>query len=129
MKHQYQIDFSEQQLIDCSSSYGNEGCGGGMMNNAYQYVINFGITLESYYLFRQAASACKYNPKNMPHFSISKSNIIFGNCKALATVLKQRPVSVVISANAAFVFYQSGILNTCGSIINHALQLVGIVKN
>jgi hypothetical protein len=36
---------------------------------------------------------------------------------------------VVISANIAFIFYQSGILNSCGSVINHALQLVGIVKN
>lgn len=65
----------------------------------------------------------------MPHFSISKSNIIYGNCKALVSVLKERPISVVISANIAFIFYQSGILNSCGSVINHALQLVGIVKN
>ena len=65
----------------------------------------------------------------MPHFSISNSNIIYGNCNALLGILKQRPVSVVISANASFIFYKSGILNSCGSVINHALQLVGIVQN
>jgi hypothetical protein len=65
----------------------------------------------------------------MPHFSISKSNIIYGSCSALAEILTQRPVSVVISANIAFIFYQSGILNSCGTTINHALQLVGMVKN
>jgi C1A family cysteine protease len=36
---------------------------------------------------------------------------------------------VVISADVNFIFYKSGILNTCGEIINHAIQLVGIIKN
>ncbi len=65
----------------------------------------------------------------MPHFSISNSNIIFGNCNELAGVLKKRPVSVVVSVNLAFIFYQSGVLNSCGSTINHALQLVGMVRS
>lgn len=100
-----------------------------MMNSAFQYVIKMGVTLESYYPFSQEAGECKYSPATMPHFSITKSNIIFGDCSALAGILKQRPVSVVVSANLAFIFYQSGILNSCGSTINHALQLVGMVKS
>jgi cathepsin L len=129
LKYRLQIDLSEQQLVDCSRPYGNSGCGGGMMNNAFQYVVDNGLTLESYYPYQQVARNCKYDPNVMPHFSIKGSIVIERDCNALAGILKQRPVSVVISANPSFIFYQKGILNSCGKNINHALQLVGMVKN
>ena len=100
-----------------------------MMNNAYQYVAQAGITLESYYPFQQGTRECTYDPTKMPHFSIKGSMVLQGDCSALLGILKERPVSVVISANPSFIFYQSGILNSCGESINHAIQLVGAVRN
>jgi C1A family cysteine protease len=32
-------NFSEQQLIDCSRSYGNTGCQGGFSQKAYKYIM------------------------------------------------------------------------------------------
>ena len=53
------ISVSEQELIDCDRSY-NSGCGGGLMDYAYQFVIkNHGIDTEDDYPFQGRDGSCR----------------------------------------------------------------------
>ena len=99
------------------------------MDNAFKYVIANGITLSSLYPYTQSTANCAYNRATMQSFSITNSKIIFNDCTALQTLLKSKPTTVVVSADLSFIFYSSGILNTCGSTINYSVQLIGFYKD
>ena len=50
---------SPQQLIDCSSPYGNNGCSGGKIDNALKYIKDHGLSTEKEYPYVGRYQGCK----------------------------------------------------------------------
>ncbi|KAN0052860.1 hypothetical protein ACTA71_012340 [Dictyostelium dimigraforme] len=122
------VSLSEQNLIDCSTA--NNGCNGGLMTDAFQYIIdNGGIDTEESYPYEAKDGKCKYNDKNSAAKLNSYKNVKSGSESSLATAVNVNPVSVAIDAShQSFQLYTSGIYYEpdCSSEnLDHGVLAVG----
>lgn len=117
--------FSEQQLVDCSLTYGNMGCNGGIMQNAYTYIHDKGITTEEAYPYTGVKESCR---KYIPVTYISSCINVIPNELQLTYAVMKNPVSVSIEADSrSFQFYKSGVYDNadCGTNLDHGVLVVG----
>jgi len=122
------VSLSEQQLVDCSSAQGNQGCNGGLMDQGFQYIItNKGICTESDYPYTGADGTCQTSCTAAA--TISKfTDVAVNNEDALKTANAQQPIAIAIEADqSVFQFYSSGVLDdaSCGVNLDHGVLLAG----
>uniref|UniRef100_A0A1I8IU52 Cathepsin L n=1 Tax=Macrostomum lignano TaxID=282301 RepID=A0A1I8IU52_9PLAT len=125
------LSLSEQQLVDCAGGrYGNQGCNGGLMDNAFMYIRDHGIELESDYPYQAAESRCQYQRSRVAANCTGFVDIPQGSeDKLKEAVANVGPVSVAIDAShPSFQHYQSGVYNepACSSQqLDHGVLVVG----
>jgi len=125
------VSLSEKNLMDCSSAYGNHGCQGGLMDNAFRYIkANKGIDTESSYPYKAVQGTCEYKAANVGATDTGFVDIESGSEDALQkAVASVGPVSVAIDASHfSFQFYHSGVYDSklCSSTqLDHGVLVVG----
>lgn len=127
LKYNRSVVLAEQQLVDCSWAYGNNGCGGGLFANGYAYVKQYGLQLNSSYPYVAADTKCAYNQSEVV-VRISGTISALRTPDGLKTALMNGPASISLHAGTdSFRQYKSGVYNdtSCPTDVNHAVQTVG----
>jgi len=121
---------SEQNLMDCSGAYGNQGCNGGLMTSAFKYVqANKGIDTEPSYPYIGSQGSCRFTAANIGAAITGYKTVASGSETALVTAINVGPVSVAIDAShSTFQLYKSGVYYEAAcsaSKLDHGVLAVG----
>ena len=125
--------------MDCSNKYGNKGCQGGLMDNAFKYIVaNHGLDSEKDYDYKGMNGNCSSDRASRVVATIASfADVPASNEAQLAAAVNKGPVSVAIEADqSGFQSYKSGVFDSaCGTKLDHGVLVVGytadayIVKN
>lgn len=121
------ISLSEQELVDCDTSGEDQGCGGGLMDDAFDFIQhNRGLTTESNYPYQGVDGTCKTKKPSAAKIT-GHEDVPSNSEKALLKAVSMQPVSVAIDAGGSdFQFYSSGVFTgECGTELDHGVTAVG----
>ncbi|KAJ0446755.1 putative fruit bromelain [Helianthus annuus] len=118
-----------KKLVDCDTSGVDQGCEGGLMDNAFDFILNNkGLTTETNYPYKGADGTCNSNEASNHAAAITGHEDVPANSEsALLKAVASQPISVAIDASGSdFQFYSSGVFTgDCGTELDHGVTAVG----
>ncbi|CAN1123320.1 Senescence-specific cysteine protease SAG39 [Linum perenne] len=123
------VSLSEQELVDCDTQGNNQGCNGGLMDDAFKFIVqNKGLTTESNYPYKETDGSCDASKASNHAAQIKGFEDVPPNDEgALVKAVANQPISVAIEASdSSFRFYESGVFSgECGTGLDHGVTVVG----
>jgi len=131
------VGLSEQNLVDCDhecmiyegESSCDAGCDGGLMPNAFHYIVaNGGIDSESSYPYEGVDDTCSFK-KSEVAATITNYTMVSHNESQMAAYMYQHgPLSIAADAEE-WQFYIGGVFSgPCGTSLDHGILIVGYGK-
>jgi C1A family cysteine protease len=121
---------SEEDLVECDMV--DSGCQGGLMDNAFKFVMKNGVAAEAAYPYISGTGIrglCKEDKEAAAVGTVTGfKDVPTQDAVALQTAVAQQPVSVAVEADkAVFQHYKSGVISSkgCGTKLDHGVLVVG----
>ncbi|WOL19367.1 senescence-specific cysteine protease SAG39-like [Canna indica] len=124
------ISLSEQELVDCDVHGEDQGCEGGLMDDAFEFIIkNGGLTTEAKYPYGGVDGTCR-SPTSAAAAISGYEDVPANDEGALMKAVANQPVSVAIDAGGSgFQHYGGGVFSgECGTELDHGVTAVGYGK-
>lgn len=128
IKHGQLLSLSEQELVDCDDL--DEGCSGGLPDNAYRAIEQLGgLELESDYPYEAENEKCHFK-RNLAKVQLTSAvNITTNETQMAQWLVENGPISIGINANA-MQFYMGGVSHPFKFLCNpknldHGVLIVG----
>ena len=123
-------NLSEQELVDCSNPYGNEGCNGGLMDTSFDYVFEHHINTSKDYPYAARNQPCQTSRLGEGKTTIEGCVKANPTVDGLIEAISLQPVSVAFHVTNTFMFYHGGVYNPlwCWGEPNHGVLAVGYDK-
>ncbi|KAH7650633.1 Fruit bromelain protein [Dioscorea alata] len=129
IKNNKLVSLSEQELVSCDTkTLIDEGCRGGMMDNAFEFIVSKGLATEESYPYTASDSSCK-KFKSVVHIT-GYEDVPRSNETALLNAVANQPVSIGLNCDN-LIHYHSGIVDAGSCVakseseLNHAVTAVG----
>ncbi|CAM8989112.1 unnamed protein product [Rhodiola kirilowii] len=123
------VSLSEQELVDCDVNGVDQGCSGGEMEDAFQFIINNkGLNTEANYPYTASDGTCDKKAESTYAAKITGYETVPANSEEfLLQAVANQPIAVSIDASGfAFQFYSSGVFNgECGTDLDDGVTAVG----
>lgn len=124
------LNLSPQEIVDCSASFGNQGCNGGLMDNVFKFVIaRKGICRLSDYPYTAKVTPCHACDRREDSGVSAFVDVPENDELALKAAVAKTVVSVAIEADHLdFQFYKGGVFDpliSCGTNLDHGVAAVG----
>ena len=92
-------DLSAQQIVDCSTAYGNDGCNGGSVTSSFEYARDKGLTTAKNYPYVGKEQPCKnvtsplYKVKDIYHMTYTTE-------EKMQQLVNQSPITISIYSSS-----------------------------
>ena len=129
-KSKHLVSLSESQIVDCDVNGTDQGCGGGLMDGAFEYVIKQGgLESENSYPYKPEDEPCRFNRSEISAQFSSFKDVEGGENGLQEAVASVGPISVAIDASQqSFQLYDKGVYydEDCSStMLDHGVLVVG----